>query len=74
MVYEASWQGRPVAVKKLPQLTPDQPFSEQLYEALLREIQLASKFDCDRCAAATSAGASRACVFSCSAAGPQRRA
>jgi hypothetical protein len=47
-VYEAKWQARPVAVKKLPRLSDDQPFSEQLYEALLREIQLASKFDCDR--------------------------
>ena len=37
-----------VAVKKLPQLGPEQPLSEALYEGLLREIQLASKFDCDR--------------------------
>ena len=47
-VYEATWRGRRVAVKKLPQLNADKPFSEELYEGLLREIQLASKFDCDR--------------------------
>lgn len=48
VVYEATWRGRRVAVKKLPQMGPDQPFTQQLYDGLLGEIQLASKFDCNR--------------------------
>jgi hypothetical protein len=48
-VYEATWRGRRVAVKTLPQFGPDQPCSESMYGALLREIELASKFSSDRC-------------------------
>lgn len=47
-VYEGRWRGRAVAVKKLPQFGPDQPCGEHMYAALVREIQLASKFSCDR--------------------------
>ncbi|KAL4420504.1 hypothetical protein ABPG75_010160 [Micractinium tetrahymenae] len=47
-VYEATWRGRRVAVKKLPNLGPDQPSGESMYAALLREIELASKFSSDR--------------------------
>ncbi|EFN52665.1 hypothetical protein CHLNCDRAFT_138610 [Chlorella variabilis] len=47
-VYEATWRGRRVAVKKLPLFGPDQPCSEGMYAAMLREIELASKFSSDR--------------------------
>ena len=59
-VYEATWRGRRVAVKKLPQFAgpngngggEEQSCSEGMYLALLREIELASKFSSDRCARA----------------------
>lgn len=50
-VFESTWRGRRVAVKMLPHFGPDQPFSEGMYSALLREIELASKFSSDRWAA-----------------------
>ena len=50
-VYEATWRGQRVAVKKLPNLGADQPSGESMYAALLREIELASKFSSDRWAA-----------------------
>lgn len=37
-----------VAVKKLPNLGADQPSGEAMHAALLREIELASKFSSDR--------------------------
>lgn len=55
-VYEATWRGRRVAVKKLPNLGPDQPSGESMYAALLREIELASKFSSDRWAPARPVG------------------
>ncbi|PSC71845.1 serine threonine kinase [Micractinium conductrix] len=47
-VYEAQWRGRSVAVKRLPPCQSDQPAADSMYAALLREIELASKFCCDR--------------------------
>jgi len=48
-VYEAKWRGKTVAVKKLPPFSDNnQPGGQVMYDALLREIALASKFDCDR--------------------------
>lgn len=51
-VYEAEWRGKKVAVKKLPPFTSQDPGDpnpgQAAYEALLREIQLASKFNSDR--------------------------
>lgn len=55
-VYEATWRGRRVAVKKLPQFGPDQPCGEGMYSALLREIELASKFNCERFVGVTAVG------------------
>lgn len=51
-VYEAVWRDKKVAVKRLPPFTSQDPSDpnpgQAAYEALLREIQLASKFDSDR--------------------------
>jgi hypothetical protein len=47
-VYEGTWRGRRVAVKRLPQLTAGQPGGQVLKDALIREIGLASKFASDR--------------------------
>ncbi|KAI3430797.1 hypothetical protein D9Q98_009209 [Chlorella vulgaris] len=47
-VYECSWRGRRVAVKTLPQFGPGQPCSDGMFAAMLREIELASKFSSDR--------------------------
>lgn len=53
-VYRGKYKGKDVAVKKLPPFVTlssgrDQEDSGQAaYEALIREIKLASKFDCDR--------------------------
>lgn len=47
-VYECTWRGRRVAVKRLPQLAADQPGGQVLKDALIREIGLASKFASDR--------------------------
>lgn len=47
-VYEAEFRGQKVAVKKLPPFSVEQPGSQAMYQALLREIALASKFDCER--------------------------
>lgn len=55
-VYEAQWRGRSVAVKRLPPCQSDQPAADSMYAALLREIELASKFCCDRWGRAALAG------------------
>jgi serine/threonine protein kinase len=51
-VYEGKYKGKPVAVKKLPSFVRLSSGEEQngqaAYEALIREIKLASKFDCQR--------------------------
>jgi len=52
-VYEAEWRGKKVAVKMLPSLVSNDhsaggAHGDAAYQALLREIQLASKFDSDR--------------------------
>lgn len=50
-VFEAQWRGREVAVKMLPPLALADGGSDggsAAYEALLREIRLASNFDCER--------------------------
>lgn len=49
-VYEAEWRGRKVAVKMLPPLAAGEAGhnGDAEYHALLREIQLASKFESDR--------------------------
>lgn len=49
-VYEAEWRGKKVAVKMLPSLVANDLSGggDAAYQALLREIQLASKFDSDR--------------------------
>lgn len=51
-VYEGKYKGKPVAVKKLPSFvrlsSGDEQNGQAAYEALIREIKLASKFDCER--------------------------
>lgn len=48
-VFEARWRGKEVAVKMLPPLAlTDGGDGGAAYEALLREIRLASNFDCER--------------------------
>ena len=47
-MYEAEWRGRRVAVKKLPPFSADAPITQAMFDALLREIELASKFNSDR--------------------------
>lgn len=50
-VYQGKYKGMDVAVKKLPpfvKLASGQDAGQAAYEALIREIKLASKFDCDR--------------------------
>ena len=47
-VYEAEWRGQKVAVKMLPPLQGHMAIGQAAHEALLREIQLASKFNSDR--------------------------
>ena len=51
-VYEASWQGKKVAIKRLPPFVSLegslQKDAESAYQALIREIKLASKFQCER--------------------------
>lgn len=51
-----------MAVKKLPLFGPDQPCSEGMYAAMLREIELASKFSSDRWEAQGWGGASPPCL------------
>lgn len=46
-VYRGTWRGQEVAVKCLPNLTPEQT-SDSHFEALVREIELSTKFSSNR--------------------------
>lgn len=50
-VFECTWRGQRVAVKKLPTVLEDgfgAPPARAQYLALIAEIQLSSRFKCDR--------------------------